>query len=146
VLEKIRHLCVAGATVIVIHHSTKSDEELYRDSSAIGANVDFSFAVVGDEPVNAVKRIHLKGQASRGALPPTLHILAFPHIIEHGHLCLDAGLEEQEVAARRAVKEVESKGPAQTKSVLAKRMKGRYQNNLEAVGKAIELGWLKVSE
>ena len=50
VLEKIRQLCVAGATVILIHHSTKSDEEKYRDSSAIGANVDFLFAVIGDEP------------------------------------------------------------------------------------------------
>jgi len=42
VLEKIRQLCVAGATVILIHHAQRSDPEEYRDSGAIGAGVDFS--------------------------------------------------------------------------------------------------------
>ncbi|MGB7227514.1 MAG: AAA family ATPase, partial [Candidatus Acidiferrales bacterium] len=111
VLEKIRQLCVAGATVILIHHATKSDKDQYRDSSAIGANVDFMFAVEGDEPENGIKRLHLKGKPSRGAQPPTLHILAFPHIIQHGHLCLDAGLEEADQAARRATEEVRNNGP-----------------------------------
>ena len=61
VLEKIRQLCVAGATVrFLIHHSTKADEEQYRDSSAIGANVDFPFAVVGKKPENGLKRIELR--------------------------------------------------------------------------------------
>lgn len=49
-LQKLRNLCVAGATVILIHHSTKEDPEVYRDSTAIGAGVDFLFAVVGEDP------------------------------------------------------------------------------------------------
>jgi archaellum biogenesis ATPase FlaH len=146
VLEKIRQLCVAGATVILIHHSTKSNDEQYRDSSAIGANVDFMFAVVGDEPADGVKRIHLIGKPSRGAQPPTLHILAFPHIIEQGHLCVDSGLESQEEAALRAMKEVEANGPAESKRALLKRIKGRGESKLEAINTAIEQGWLKVSE
>ena len=146
VLEKIRQLCVAGATVILIHHATKSDEEQYRDSSAIGANVDFLFAVVGDDPVNGVKRIHLKGQPSRGAQPPTIHILAFPHIIEQGHLCLDAGLEEEEDAALLVAQEVEAHGPAASKRALVKRLKGRTETRLAAIDKATQLGWLIVSE
>ena len=146
VLEKIRQLCVAGATVILIHHATKADEDQYRDSSAIGANVDFLFAVVGDEPQDGVKRIHLIGKPSRGAQPPTLHILAFPHIIEQGHLCVDSGLESQEEAALKVMQEVEANGPAESKRALFKRIKGRGESRLEAIDKAIGLGWLKVSE
>lgn len=147
VLERIRQLCVAGATVILIHHSTKSDGEQYRDSSAIGANVDFLFAVVGDEPdALGVKRIHLKGQPSRGAQPPTLHILAFPHIIEHGHLCLDAGLEVEDDSARRAWNVVAKHGPAKNKSDLAKQMKLRTKTALAGIASALRQGWLIESE
>jgi archaellum biogenesis ATPase FlaH len=147
VMEKIRQLCVAGATVILIHHATKSDIEQYRDSSAIGANVDFLFAVVGDEPdALGVKRIHLKGQPSRGAQPPTLHILAFPHIIEHGHLCLDAGLEAEDEIARRAVREIAKNGPANNKSDLAERMKGRKSNALHGIASALRQKWLIENE
>ena len=42
--------------------------------------------------------------------------------------------------------EVEKTGPAKNKTALAKRMPGRYQKNLESIVKAVELGWLKVSE
>jgi archaellum biogenesis ATPase FlaH len=146
VLEKIRQLCVAGATVILIHHSTKADNEQYRDSSAIGANVDFLFAVVGDEPVSGVKRIHLIGKPSRGAQPPTVHILAFPHIIEQGHLCVDAGLEKEDIAAYGAAKEVRDSGPAESRTALWKRLGGRKADVLEAIKQAIGFGYLKESE
>ena len=146
VLEKIRQLCVAGATVILIHHSTKADNEQYRDSSAIGANVDFLFAVVGDEPVSGVKRIHLIGKPSRGAQPPTVHILAFPHIIEHGHLCVDAGLEKEDIAAYAAAKEVRDNGPAESRTALWKRVGGRKGDGLEAIKQAIAFGYLKESD
>jgi len=146
VLEKIRQLCVAGATVILIHHSTKADEEQYRDSSAIGANVDFLFAVVGDDPQNGVKRVHLIGKPSRGAQPPTIHILAFPHIIEQGHLCLDAGLEARDEDAQAAVTEVETQGPAESKTALWKRMGGRKGDALKGISEAIEKGWLLASD
>lgn len=146
VLEKIRQLCVAGATVILIHHSTKAEKEQYRDSSAIGANVDFLFAVVGDEPENGVKRVHLIGKPSRGAQPPTVHILAFPHIIDHGHLCLDAGLEKEDCAAYEVAKEVQQHGPAESRTALWKRVGGRKADVLAAIAKSISFGYLKESE
>jgi hypothetical protein len=89
VLEKLRRLCVAGATVILIHHATKADPEQYRDSGAIGANVDFMFAVVGAEPENGVKRVRMIGRPSRGAQPPTLNLIAFPALIELGKFTLE---------------------------------------------------------
>jgi archaellum biogenesis ATPase FlaH len=142
VLEKIRHLCVAGATIILIHHSTKADGEQYRDSSAIGANVDFLFAVVGDTPESGIKRVHLIGKPSRGAQPPTVHILAFPHIIEQGHLCVDAGLEKEDVAAYNAADEVRNNGPAESRNALCARLKGRKATALAAIAKAISFGYL----
>jgi archaellum biogenesis ATPase FlaH len=88
-LEKLRQLCVAGATIILIHHSTKSDPEQYRDTSVIGANVDFIIAVVAAEPVNGVKRIRMVGQPSRGGHPQNLDLIAFPALIELGKFTLE---------------------------------------------------------
>ncbi|HKN76414.1 MAG TPA: AAA family ATPase [Candidatus Acidoferrum sp.] len=147
VLEKIRQLCVAGATVILIHHSTKADQEQYRDSSAIGANVDFMFAVVAEAPdAKGLKRVALKGQPSRGAQPPTIHILAFPHIIDHGHLCVDAGMEKEESAAEEAVSEVRKNGPVDSRTKLWRRIGGTKADKMAAIKEAIDKGWLHENE
>jgi archaellum biogenesis ATPase FlaH len=144
VLEKVRQLCVAGATVLVIHHATKADEEQYRDSSAIGANVDFIFAVTAEkQDSNGVKRVQMIGKPSRGAQPPTIHILAFPHIIQSGHLCLDAGLEDEENAAWLAALEVKPPNPpAKNKTQLAKRLSGKESSKYPAIDLAIQKGWI----
>jgi len=89
VLQKLRNLCIAGATVILIHHATKADKEQYRDSSAIGAGVDFIFALVGEEQQGVTKRIKLIGLPSRGAQPPKLSLVAFPNLIEQGCFLLE---------------------------------------------------------
>jgi len=84
VLQKLRDLCTAGATVILIHHATKGDPTIYRDSSVIGAGVDFLFALVGEDVAGGVKHVRLLGQPSRGAQPPSLLLKAFPCLIEQG--------------------------------------------------------------
>lgn len=89
VLQKLRDLCTAGASVILIHHATKADKEQYRDSSAIGAGVDFLFALVGDAADGVTKRVKLIGLPSRGAQPPSLTLVAFPNLIEQGHFLLE---------------------------------------------------------
>lgn len=89
VLQKLRDLCTAGATVILIHHATKADKEQYRDSSAIGAGVDFLFALVGEEQQGVTKRVKLIGLPSRGAQPPKLSLVAFPNLIEQGCFLLE---------------------------------------------------------
>jgi hypothetical protein len=88
VMEKLRTLCVAGATVILIHHSTKANPKEYRDSSAIGAGVDFLFAFEGNFS-EGVGRVTVTGLPSRGAQPPTLNLLAFPMLIEHGKFAME---------------------------------------------------------
>lgn len=89
ILQKLRDLCTAGATVVLIHHATKADVEMYRDSNVIGAGVDFLFALVGEEQQGVTKRVRLVGLPSRGAQPPTLNLLAFPNLIEQGCFLLE---------------------------------------------------------
>jgi hypothetical protein len=89
-LEKLRQLCVAGATVILIHHATKADIEKYRDSGVIGANVDYIIAVVAADPENGIKRIKMVGQPSRGGHPENLELIAFPALIDLGKFTLES--------------------------------------------------------
>jgi hypothetical protein len=121
VLEKLRGLAVAGATVILIHHATKADPEQYRDSSAIGAGVDFLFAVVGAAPENGVTRVRLIGQPSRGAQPPSLNLITFPHLIDIGKITLEECPPKTDV--ERIVEFVAGAGKA-TKRQIREDMKG----------------------
>ncbi len=48
-MEQIARLVTAGATVLLIHHTRRSDEEEYANSFAIGATVAWLFAVVKED-------------------------------------------------------------------------------------------------
>jgi hypothetical protein len=52
-----------GAALLLIHHSRKRDGE-YRDSSAIGANVDVTLKMLPDDKDEAVRRLTAKGRFS----------------------------------------------------------------------------------
>lgn len=81
VLSAIRKLKRAGATIIILHHSPKDRPEEYRDSGVIGADCDFRLAVVAREDQgDGVKRVQIIGKPSRGAQPPTLNLITFPHL------------------------------------------------------------------
>lgn len=142
ILEKIRGLCVAGATVILIHHSLKSDQETYRDSSVIGAGVDFLYAVVGEEPVNGLKRVRVIGKPSRGAQPPSLGLIAFPALIERGAFDVEANPPKTDV--ERVVEFIERNGRASKRDV-RNGIKGisHVKKDL-ALEKAVENGLLKI--
>lgn len=142
VLEKLRQLCVAGATVILIHHATKSNPEMYRDSSAIGAGVDFLFAVIGAEPENGLKRVRVIGLPSRGAQPPNLNLIAFPHLIEKGKFTLEENPPKTDV--ERIVDFVDSIGKS-TKRSIREGVKGIGSEKKDAaLAKAVERGVLKL--
>jgi len=47
--DKLLNLCTVGATIILIHHSTRADVERYANSHQIGANVARAFAVVSEK-------------------------------------------------------------------------------------------------
>lgn len=140
VLERLRRLAVAGATIILIHHAIKSDPEQYRDSGAIGAGVDFLFAVVGEEPVNGVTRVRMIGRPSRGAQPPSLNLIAFPHLIDMGKFTLDGDPPKSDVD--RVVEFVCGAGKANERAVRAG-VKGISNTKKDAaLAEALERGLL----
>jgi hypothetical protein len=90
IMAKLQRLTTLGATVIIIHHAVRDNAARYADSFAIGANVDFMYAVVADPPQpNGVRKLTMIGKPSRGAMPPTLKLIAFPHMKELGKFALD---------------------------------------------------------
>jgi archaellum biogenesis ATPase FlaH len=140
VMDKLRRLCVAGATVVLIHHSTKADPEQYRDSSAIGAGVDFMFAVVGKEPVNGVKRVRLVGQPSRGAQPPSLDLIAFPALVELAKFTLEHDPPKSDL--ERVVEYVSSCPNGAKKTIIRKKVRGRHEKVDNALEAAVQKGLL----
>ncbi len=143
VMEKLRQLCVAGATVILIHHSTKADPEQYRDSSVIGAGVDFLFAVVGEEPANGVKRVRMVGKPSRGAQPPTLSLIAFPALIDLGKFTSEENPPKTDVdRVVEFVQGAELAGPV-NKTTVRKGLRGMESSRKDkALAEALEQGLL----
>ncbi len=90
IMAKLQRLTTAGATVILIHHATRDEAARYADSFAIGANVDFLIAVVAQKPEpNGIRKVTMVGLPSRGAVPPTLKLIAFPHMKTMGKFVLD---------------------------------------------------------
>jgi archaellum biogenesis ATPase FlaH len=90
VIAAVRNLCRAGATVILLHHATKANEETYRDSTTIGANVDFQIAAVSNsQPGDDVTRVKLVGKPGRGPTPPTLNLVTFPALPNIGQVALE---------------------------------------------------------
>jgi AAA domain-containing protein/Toprim domain-containing protein len=138
VLEKVRQLCVAGATVILIHHATKADAEVYRDSTAIGAGVDFIYSVAMEMDAEGTKRVHLTGLPSRGSQPPTLHLIGFPALIDLGKFTLDGS--QPTTLCEQVVKYVSSHMFGVTKEAVRKAIKGRATNVDAAVKEAQEAG------
>jgi archaellum biogenesis ATPase FlaH len=93
--DKLLDLCAVGATVIVIHHSTKADTEKYANSHQIGASVRRAFAVVSeDRPM--LKRVKLIAKLFRGAEPVSLQLVGYPTIADTGHFGLLASEDPKE--------------------------------------------------
>jgi archaellum biogenesis ATPase FlaH len=141
-LEKLRQLCVAGATIILIHHSTKADPEQYRDTSVIGANVDFIIAVVAAEPVNGVKRIRMVGRPTRGGHPQDLNLIAFPALIDLGKFTLESDPPKSDV--ERVIEYVASLPSGATKRGVRDKVKNISNAKKDtALNEAVKQGHLK---
>jgi len=90
-MEQLSHLVTAGATILLIHHTRRSDDEEYANSFAIGATVAFWYAIVKEDagPTKRVTMIHKK---ARGATELHRDLIAFPSISERGMFTLDGDL------------------------------------------------------
>ena len=88
VMEQLTRLVTAGATVLLIHHTKKSDEEEYANSFAIGATVAFWYAVVTDASLG-LKRVQMLHKKARGGSEINRNLIAFPAILDRGMFVLD---------------------------------------------------------
>jgi hypothetical protein len=155
IIASVCKLKQAGATVILLHHATKADEEKYRDSTTIGANVDWQIAAVAatqdgelTKDGEEIKRVKLVGKPGRGPTPPTLNLVTFPALPNMGQVTLETNppMTDAELmveAAEQAVKENGGKPVAW--DVIEKKLKGRndkkraLRNELQEAKKLIQI-------
>jgi hypothetical protein len=88
VMEQLARLVTAGATILLIHHARRSDEEEYANSFAIGATVAFWYAVTAETSLE-ITRCKLICKKARGASPINRSLIAFPAILDQGAFALD---------------------------------------------------------
>jgi len=81
--DKMLDLCAAGATVSIIHHSTRADFEKYANSHQIGASVSRAFCVISEDRPQ-LHRVRLEAKLFRGAEPQNFYLIGFPVIDTQG--------------------------------------------------------------
>jgi hypothetical protein len=87
-MEQLARLVTAGATVLLIHHTRRSDDEEYANSFAVGATVAFWYAIV-KEDTGLVKRVKMVHKKARGATEKHRDLIAFPAILDRAMFVLD---------------------------------------------------------
>ena len=130
VMQNLRALANAGATVIVLHHRAKSETSRYRGSSDIAGGVDVAFSVSRDRQAEIVKLECFKTRFSQ-EFSMTLR----PELSDSGDFAVT---EAPQVTAGRAVAEklaemIRSKsGQTQSELLLASGLpKGKARAALE---------------
>jgi archaellum biogenesis ATPase FlaH len=142
--DKLLNLCTVGATIILIHHSTRADVDRYANSHQIGANVARAFAVVSEDRP-CLNRVRLEGQLFRGGEPVSENLIAFPLISESGMFGLSADSDPFGPDLEKLVAFVTSQpGQACFKETIKKRRGKRAAGNLELLELAIKRGILEV--
>ena len=89
VMEQLARLVTAGATVLLVHHTRRSDEEEYANSFAIGATVAFWYAIVTEDTGLGAKRVKMIHKKARGGSEVNRMLIAFPAILDQGMFTLD---------------------------------------------------------
>lgn len=97
VMEQLSRLVTAGATILLIHHTRRSDEEEYANSFAIGATVAFWYAITTEDSGLGIKRVHMVHKKARGGSETHRHLIAFPSILDRGTFVLDGDLPKTDV-------------------------------------------------
>ena len=88
VMEQLAHLVTMGATVLLVHHTRKSDAEEYANSFAIGATVAFWYAITAEDSLG-IKRVKMIHKKARGGSEINRSLIAFPAILDMGMFTLD---------------------------------------------------------
>ncbi len=80
-------MCAAGGTIIVIHHSIRSDGKSYANSHQIGANVARAYNIVSEDRPS-LHRISMNATLCRGAEPISEKLIGFPAIVERSAIII----------------------------------------------------------
>jgi hypothetical protein len=96
IMEQLARLVTAGATVLLIHHTRRSDEEEYANSFAIGATVAFWYAIVSEDTGLGVKRVKMIHKKARGGSEVNRMLIAFPAILDQGMFTFDGDLPKSD--------------------------------------------------
>ena len=145
-MEQIARLVTAGATVLLIHHTRRSDEEEYANSFAIGATVAFWYAIVKDD-TGLVKRVRMIHKKARASVEIHRDLLAFPSILDRGMFELDADTRAHPLDIDlESLVEFVKQQPEQAclRETIKKRPGRRAKANLELLERAITQGLLVV--
>jgi putative DNA primase/helicase len=136
--DMLLNLCAAGATIILIHHSTKDDVERYANSHQIGAAVSRAFAIVSEDRPR-LQRVRMEGKLFRAAEPFSVNLMAFPVILDTGHFGL---ADTTETPIDRLVEFVRKKG-GQCPAEDIKTRKGiRRERSTDELNQAVKEGRL----
>lgn len=137
--DKLLDLCAAGATVIIIHHSTKADVERYANSHQIGANVSRAFAVISEDRPK-LEHVRLEAKLFRGAEPENFNLIAFP-VIERVGMFGVANPGAVTTDADKVVDWIRNNKPQGcTRETVKKEMKGlRYNRKVSAIKDALAM-------
>ncbi len=136
--DKLLNLCVAGATIFLIHHATRADVERYANSHQIGANVARAFAVVSEDRPH-LNRVRLEGQLFRGAEPISENLIGFPVIGKQGMFGLSDNNDPSGPELEKLLEFVKSQpGQACLKKDIKERRGMRASRNLGLLDLALD--------
>jgi hypothetical protein len=139
-MEQIARLVTAGATVILIHHTRRSDEEEYANSFAIGATVAFLYAIVKDES-GLVKRVRMIHKKARASVEINRDLIAFPSIIDRGMFELDS--DPYQADLDNLLEFVKAQPGSECSKEAIKNRKGKsHSKNIEQLNTALQRGLL----
>jgi archaellum biogenesis ATPase FlaH len=142
VFDKMLDLCAAGATIILIHHSKKGEEEKYANSHQIGAAVCRAFAIKShDRP--KLQNVTMIGTLFRGAEPVSVDLIAFPLISDEGRFGLRT-CDTESAELEDLVQFVSDQPGGECCKEHIKKRKGRsHRRNLELLKLAMNSGRLE---
>jgi hypothetical protein len=132
-LLRLKELARTGnIAVTALHHTTKHDEEEYRDSTAIGATVDQITVLVSNEHDRAAPQRELKSYGRLGNAAVTVELDDAQY-----RVAASAGtqLEQRILAHVRAT-------PGHSRNAIAKALRGRHNKAMAAIKRLVEVGQL----
>jgi hypothetical protein len=139
IMEQLSRLVTAGATVLLIHHTKRSDEEEYANSFAIGATVAFWYAITSENSLG-IKRVKMIHKKARGGSEINRHLIAFPALLDLSMFTLDGDPPKSD--KEKVIEFVKTRGGCNF-TTIKKELKGiGHKRKQKAIDEAVQAGEL----